>query len=297
MSEMLGRIVTGKVTDENDQNYFVQVDGATFLLNKTEIQKPLKLGSQFKGFAYENETHHMQLTRNAPKVQVDHYAFGTVVRTQHNLGVFVNIGLPNKDIVVSVDDLPTIAEIWPQTGDQLMIAIRVDSKHRMWGVLADEEIFQAIAQPGNKHMMNRDVEVIPYRLKMAGTRVISKGYQLGFVHPSEREREPRLGEPLKARVIGIHQDGSLNLSLKPRAYQAIDDDSAMLYAALQHSQTGSLPFTDKSNPDEIKAYFGLSKGAFKRAVGHLLKDRQIVQKDGQISLVEAAVNDQEHPED
>lgn len=285
MEELLGRIIAGKVTDENEKDYYVQVAGTTFRLDKSEIKKPLKLGSIFKGFAYENEDHDMQITRDAPAVQVDHYGMGTVVRSQRTLGVFVNIGLPNKDIVVSLDDLPDIMELWPQQGDRLMIALREDAKQRLWGVLADGEIYQAIAQPAKKHMQNANVVATAYQLKLVGTRVMTENNELGFIHPSEREKEPRLGEELHARVIGVHEDGTLNLSLRPRTYEAIDDDSAMLLAALEHSEDGHLEFSDKSDPAAIKAYFGISKGQFKRAIGHLLKARKITQHDGQLWLV------------
>ncbi|MGX6428332.1 CvfB family protein [Levilactobacillus yonginensis] len=288
MEELLGRIIAGKVTDENEKDYYVQVAGTTFRLDKSEIKKPLKLGSTFKGFAYENEDHDMQITRNAPAVQVDHYGMGTVVRSQRTLGVFVNIGLPNKDIVVSLDDLPDIMELWPQQGDRLMIALREDAKQRLWGVLADGEIYQAIAQPAKKHMQNANVVATAYQLKLVGTRVMTENNELGFIHPSEREKEPRLGEELHARVIGVHEDGTLNLSLRPRTYEAIDDDSAMLLAALEHSEDGHLEFSDKSDPAAIKAYFGISKGQFKRAIGHLLKARKITQHDGQLWLVAEA---------
>ncbi|MFC6207847.1 CvfB family protein [Levilactobacillus tongjiangensis] len=292
MEELLGRIIAGKVTDENEKDYYVQVAGTTFRLDKSEIKKPLKLGSTFKGFAYENEDHDMQITRDAPAVQVDHYGMGTVVRSQRTLGVFVNIGLPNKDIVVSLDDLPDIMELWPQQGDRLMIALREDAKQRLWGVLADGEIYQAIAQPAKKHMQNANVVATAYQLKLVGTRVMTENNELGFIHPSEREKEPRLGEELHARVIGVHEDGTLNLSLRPRTYEAIDDDSAMLLAALQHSEDGHLEFSDKSDPAAIKAYFGISKGQFKRAIGHLLKARKITQHDGQLWLVSEAEEDE-----
>ncbi|WP_261809235.1 CvfB family protein [Levilactobacillus humaensis] len=285
MEELLGRIVAGKVTDENEKDYYVQVAGTTFRLDKAEIKKPLKLGSVFKGFAYENEDHDMQITRDAPEVQVDHYGFGTVVRTQRTLGVFVDVGLPNKDIVVSLDDLPAMMELWPQQGDRLLIALREDKKQRLWGVLADGDIYQAIGQPAKKKLQNSNVVARAYQLKLVGTRVMTDHYELGFIHPSERETEPRLGEELHARVIGVHDDGTLNLSLRPRTFEAIDDDAAMLLAALEHSGEGYLDFSDKSDPAAIKAYFGISKGQFKRAIGHLLKARKITQHDGQLWLV------------
>lgn len=297
MENVLGRIVAGKVTDENEEDYFVQVAGTTFRLSKSEIKKPLHLGSNFRGFTYENEDHQMAMTRNAPDAQVDHYGWGTVVRNQRQLGVFVNIGLPDKDVVVSLDDLPDMMELWPQKGDRLLVTLREDAKHRLWGVPADMDIFQAIAQPANKHMQNANVTATVFQLKLVGTRVMTEHFELGFIHPSEREREPRLGEQLTARVIGVNDEGTLNLSLKPRAYEAIDDDAAMLLAALEHSQDGHLEFSDKSSPAAIKAYFGISKGQFKRAVGHLLKARRITQRDGALWLVPVTPDDSSTPAD
>ena len=85
-------------------------------------------------------------------------------------------------------------------------------------------------------------------------------------------------------MIGVRDDGSLNLSLRPRAYEAISDDAQMILAALSHSLDHSLPFTDKSSPAEIKAYFGISKGQFKRAVGHLMKAGLVKQSEGKLLL-------------
>lgn len=287
LTALLGRIISGEVTDENDHQYFVQINGLTFRLDKAEIKKPLKHGSQFKGFAYENEQHQLQITREAPQIQVDHFGFGEVVRVQHGLGVFVNIGLPNKDVVVSLDDLPELPALWPQKGDRLMLAIKMDKKGRMWGDLADEGLFRVISQPVTHSLNNKDVKVTAYRLKLAGTMVISDDYHLGFIHPSERDQEPRLGQQMTARVISQYPDGTLKLSLRPRAYEAIGDDALMLLATLQHAPEGKINYTDKSAPEDIKAYFGISKGQFKRAVGHLMKERFAEQHDGYLWLTEA----------
>ncbi len=58
----------------------------------------------------------------------------------------------------------------------------------------------------------------------------------------------------------------------------------MILAAINHTDDKQLPFSDKSTPDSIKDYFGISKGAFKRALGHLLKGQLIEQEDGYIKL-------------
>ena len=284
MNELIAKVLTGKVTDENDDSYFVQIEGTTFTLDKAEIKKPLKLGSMFTGFTYENEQHKLQITRTAPAIRRDHYGFATVVKQHHGLGVFVNIGLPNKDVVVSLDELPTMTDLWPKEGDKLMIDLGVDNKGRIWGHLADEEIFQAISQQPKKVVNNKPIKGIAYRLKMAGTRILTTNYELAFLHPDERIQEPRLGEVVEGRIIGQLRDQTINMTTKPKAYKAIGDDAEMVLAVLQHSADGELPYSDKSDPEDIKTFFGISKGAFKRALGHLLKERLITQEDGKIIL-------------
>lgn len=286
LENILGREIVAKVTDFNDKYIFAQVEGLTFRMTRDELLKAPKVNSSLKGFAYINDNHQLQLTKKVPKVQVDRYAWGTVVSSRKDLGVFVDIGLPNKDIVVSVDDLPELPQLWPQKGDKLMIGLSIDAKDRMWGKLATPEMFQTISGMAKKNMQNKNVTATVYRLKLVGTFVITDDYYLGFIHPSEREVEPRLGEVVKARVIGVKDDGTLNLSTRPRAYEAISDDSQMILMALQHTSAKQLPFTDKSSPDEIKAYFGISKGQFKRAVGHLMKAGLVKQADGFLILNE-----------
>ena len=134
-------------------------------------------------------------------------------------------------------------------------------------------------------MLNHDTYATVYRLKMSGTFVITDDYRLGFIHPSERDQEPRLGQRVKARVIGISSHGSLNLSLKPRAYQAIGEDAQMILTMLEHDINHRLPYTDKTDPSTIRDVFGISKGQFKRAIGHLLKEKLVKQENGQLILV------------
>ena len=288
MNSALGKVVSAVMIDENDQDYFVQPDrnGQTYRLPKAESPQQLHIGGQVQGFVYENEDNQLQMTcQHIPTVQVDHYDYGTVVSVRRDLGVFVDIGLPNKDIVVSLDDLPELKHLWPQPGDRLLMALQVDDKDRIWGQLADDQIYQTISNAPSKRAMNRDVMATVYRLKLNGTHVLTDDYQLGFIHPSERDQEPRLGQRVKARVIGLSSHGSLNLSLKPRAYQAIGEDAAMILTMLKHDLNQRLPYTDKTDPQVIRQVFGISKGQFKRAVGHLLKAGLVEETNGQLLLL------------
>ncbi|KRN88897.1 CvfB family protein [Ligilactobacillus ceti] len=286
MENKIGRVITIKIIDENDKYVFGQHDGETYRLAKEELRSIPKMGANVSGFAYENDKHQLQITKTIPKIGIGKYAFCDVVAVRKNLGVFVDIGLPNKDIVVSCDELPELTHLWPKKNDRLLIGLKVDHKGRLWGDLATEEMFRAISVKADAKLRNKDVTGTVYRLKMVGSYVLTNDYQLGFIHNTERDQEPRLGEVVNARVIGVREDGTMNLSLRPRAYEAISDDAQMLIAALQHNN-GHLPYTDKSSPAEIKAYFGISKGQFKRAVGHLMKAGLVQQIDGELRLNEA----------
>ncbi|MGX7199249.1 CvfB family protein [Enterococcus nangangensis] len=286
MEELLGRVATGLITDENQDYYYVQKNGVTFQLAKAEGAH--QLGESVEGFFYVNQQQHNAFTTVIPKIVVGRYGFGEVKSVRRDLGVFVDIGLPDKEVVVSLDSLSEIKELWPKPGDRLYITLRVDHKNRIWGELATENIilslFKRLPQDGT--WQNKEVTGTVYRLKLAGTFVLTDDFYQAFIHPSERYREPRLGERVTGRVIGVSSHGYLNLSLKPRSYEVIDNDALMLLTFLERAQDHKIPFTDKSDPEAIKDQFGISKGQFKRAIGHLLKAKKIKQEEGYTILLE-----------
>lgn len=284
MNELLGTVFTGMVTDENERYYFVQKNGQTFRLTKKEGNHGL--GEAVKGFAYLNQKQEAVFTTEIPKIRKGHYAFAPVTEVRRDLGVFVDIGLADKDIVVSLDELPSLHELWPKKGDRLMIALAVDKKNRIWGTLAEEKNFQSLKKIANEEMKNKDIAGIVYRLKLVGTYLLTDDYHIGFIHPSERYTEPRLGQYISGRVIGVRPDGVLNISLKPRAYEAISDDAAMIYAYLKQKPAQEMPYTDKSSPEDIKQLFGISKAQFKRALGSLMKQGLVSQEEGVTKLIQ-----------
>lgn len=283
MRELLATTFTGIVVDENEQFYFVQKNGITFRLKKEEGTHAI--GEAVEGFGYLNQKQEPALTTTIPTVRIGSYGFGTVTGTRRDLGVFVDVGLPDKDVVISLDELPTMRELWPKKEDRVMVTLKVDSKDRIWGELADEKVFKAMAKRGNAEMQNQNLTGHVYRLKLAGTYILTDDLYIGFIHPSERFQEPRLGEKVVGCVIGVRPDGVLNLSLKPRSHEVISDDALMILTFLERANDHQIPFTDKSSPDEIKQTFGISKAQFKRALGHLMKQKLIKQEDGKTILI------------
>ncbi len=82
----------------------------------------------------------------------------------------------------------------------------------------------------------------------------------------------------------MKEDGKLNLTAQKKAYLQMDEDAESVFSVIEEF-AGVLPFDDKASPEVIKREFGLSKAAFKRAVGHLLKEKKIEIRDGRIHIV------------
>lgn len=276
MNDLLAKTITGLIRDENDHSYFVQKDGFIFNLPKEEGEH--EVGQMVTGFAYTDMKQKLRLTTNPISAGLDSYGWGQVTDIRRDLGVFLDIGLPDKEVVVSLDLLPELKELWPKKGDKLYVRLEIDSKERMWAIPAQPEVFQEMSDPAYNNMQNQNWPAIVYRLKMNGTFVyLPENNMLGYIHPSERYNEPRLGQVLDARVIGFREvDRTLNLSLKPRSFEMLENDAQMILTYLE-SNGGFMTLNDKSNPDDIKATFGISKGQFKKALGGLMKAKKIKQ--------------------
>ena len=281
---IIGQTISAIIVEESERFYFLQKGEDLLRLDTTEGVHAL--GDVVTGFVYVDKDEPRRLTTLEQKATNEQYGWGTVTAVRKDLGAFVDTGLPGKDVVVSLDDLPLEKDQWPKVGDQLYVKLIVDRKERIWGHLAWHEDFWNLAGPGYDNMQNQDLRAIVYRNKESGTFVyLPDNNMLGFIHPSERFAIPRVGQELQVRVIGFRkEDRSLNLSAKPRAYEMLDADSQMILAYLQ-SMGGKMAFNDKSNPDEIKATFGISKGQFKKALGGLMKAKKIKQSPEGTELI------------
>lgn len=280
MESILANIITAMVIDKNEKNVFVQKDGTTIKVVDINPEN-YEVGDMVEGFVYMDKKDDYVMMTEIPKVNLENYGWGEVVEVSRDLGVFVDVGWENKDLLVSLDDLPILKNVWPRKGDQLYITLAVDDKDRMWGKLVEYNDMLASRKAASGEMHNDDVKGIVVNSLKAGSYVELEGGYLGFVHPSERDREPRLGETVEARVIGVREDAVLYLSLLPRAHEVLDEDASMLYEILKRADNHRIPYNDKSKPEAIREYFAISKGQFKRAVGRLMKEDLVKQdKEG-----------------
>jgi uncharacterized protein len=266
------------VDHEVPYGFFLSNDVDRVLLHHSEITEEIEVGETVKVFLYHDKDVRLTATMRIPKVQVGTYGWAEVVDKREDLGVFVNIGLP-KDILVSADDLPKFLSLWPEPGDYLFLTLNRDKQDRLYGRLATENIIEQVSRRASKGMLNAKIQGRVYRLLKVGTFFLSEqGYRC-FVHENERKQEPRLGELVEARVIDVKDDGNINASFLPLKQEKMHDDAEVVLSYL-HQRNGAIPFWDKSQPDEIKERFNMSKASFKRAIGKLMKENKVYQEEG-----------------
>ena len=118
-----------------------------------------------------------------------------------------------------------------------------------------------------------------YNITDRGLFLLTTERYIAFIDHKEVPESPRVGETVEARVTYIRPDGRLNASLRPVKAEALEEDSEKLLMFLQQHD-GKMPYSDSSAPALIKGKFHISKGAFKRALGHMQKAGLIYQSDG-----------------
>ncbi|MCC8990982.1 MAG: RNA-binding virulence regulatory protein CvfB, partial [Staphylococcus sp.] len=270
--DIVGSIEFLEVTGLQGSTYMLKgPNGEQVKLNQSEVNEEdeLQKGEEYSFFIYPNRSGELFATQNMPDITKDKYDFAKVLKVDRD-GARVDVGLP-REVLIPWEDLPKVKTLWPEAGDQLLVTLRIDSQNQMFARLASEGIVDNMYTPINDDSkQNEMLEARPYRVLRVGSFLLStEGYKI-FVHESERKAEPRLGELVTVRIIGHNERGELNGSFLPLAHERLDDDGQVIFDLLVEYD-GELPFWDKSSPEAIKEVFNMSKGSFKRAIGHLYK--------------------------
>ncbi|GER67447.1 hypothetical protein BpJC7_00550 [Weizmannia acidilactici] len=273
-----GTVAELRVVREAPFGYFLSNGTEEVLLHHRDIAEPFDPEEVQTVFLYQDHQGRLAATMTIPEIQLGTYGWAEVAGLKEKLGVFASIGI-RKDMLISIDDLPTHRSLWPEKGDRLYITLQLDKHGRLFGKLAGENIVRSMAKKATKEMWNKNVTGHVYRLMKTGSFMITDGGYIGFIHESQRKQEPRLGQKVEGRVIDIKEDGTINVSLLGRAHEEIDRDAERILAYMD-SRGGKMPYWDKSMPEEISARFGISKAAFKRALGRLMKNGTVYQEEG-----------------
>ncbi|WLD91525.1 S1 RNA-binding domain-containing protein [Alkalihalobacillus sp. AL-G] len=244
-------------------------------LHKSEAPDDIQENQKLNVFLYQDHQGRLAATATMPFIDMNSVAWLEVVGVQRKLGVFVNIGI-KKDVLLSKDDLPYDWDNWPKEGDKLYCGLKLDKRGRLFADLATYEEFETLSETAPDTIRNQYLEGYVYRFNEVGAFILTDDRYIAFLHEDEADKKVRLGQRVQVRVTFIREDGRINVSFKAPKEIAYEEDAQKLLDYLSEHD-GFMPFHDKSSPEEIKQQFQLSKAAFKRALGKLMKDKKVEQ--------------------
>lgn len=278
ITESLGHVISLTVARKTEFGYFLTDGEGDVLLHKNEAGKEYEIDEEVEVFIYNDSSGRMAATSRIPLITEGQYGWVKVVDVRNDLGVFLDIGI-QKDLLLGKDDLPVVKDVWPDVGDMIYSTLRVNRNGRLYAKMASEQIISEISIAATEKQLNKNIQGHVYRTAKVGTWIITaEGYR-GFIHESERKVEPRLGQKVEGRIVDVKTDGTINVSLLPRKHEAQSSDADVILDYL-NARNGAMPYWDKSMPEDIEERFNMSKGAFKRALGKLMKDGKVYQENG-----------------
>ncbi|OMD05832.1 RNA-binding protein [Paenibacillus odorifer] len=290
MSLIAGTTVTLHVEREvSPYGFFLNAGDQDVMLHYTELTEKVKAGDKVEVFIFFDTEDRLAATMKKPFLTLGEMALLEVADIHPRLGCFLEMGL-GRQLLLPIRELPELPELRPQVGDYVFAIMEHDKQGRLRAKLAGEQELAPLALPAPESWMGQTVTARVYKPLQMGTFVLVDAGVLGFgiigmVHSSERSRLLRLGEQFEARVSHIREDGRVNLSMGLRKEVGMDVDSAALLEFLNARPGGAMPYSDATPPDIIKQRFGISKSAFKRALGKLMKEGHITQKENWTYLV------------
>lgn len=245
------------------------------LLPAKQVPKDTKEGDCLEVFIYKDSKDRLIATTKEPMLKVGQTAVLKVVQVT-KIGAFLDWGL-EKDLLLPYHE----QTLRVREGEECLVALYVDKSSRLCATM---KVYHYLSTrtpyvPGDQ-VKGRVYEVSDN----FGVFVAVDDKYSALIPAREAKGKYRPGMILDLRVTEVKEDGKMNVSDRQKAYLQIDKDAELVMKVIEEF-AGVLPFDDKVSPEVIQREFGLSKNAFKRAVGHLLKEQKIEIKDRRIYAV------------
>ena len=244
------------------------------LLPRKQVPKGAGVGDALSCFVYRDSDDRLIATLQKPLITVGQIA-SLPVKDVTGIGAFLDCGL-ERDLFLPFKE--QTAKV--QKGRSYPVRMYVDKTGRL---AASMRIYEYL-RTDPPYKKGDHVRGTVYQVRPGfGAFVAVDDRYSGLVHASELYDRVAVGDTLELRVIRVRDDGRMDLSLRDTIPQQMSEDAEMV-ADVIRSYGGCLPFTDKADPERIRDEFGLSKNAFKRAVGRLLKEGRIEIGEKSITL-------------
>ncbi len=263
----VGQYNTLKVVKDVDFGFYLDGgEAGEILLPSRYVPAGLKPGDDLKVFIYHDSENRLIATTLEPKGVVGEIAFMEVVDITPP-GAFLDMGLM-KHIFVPVSQ----QESRMKKGESYLVKIYLDEKT---GRIAATEKFSN--QISNYELSVKELEpvdIIVFEKTDIGYKVIINSKHLGVLHYNEVFRDIDYGEKLKGFIKTIRPENKIDVSLGERGYKRVEGEEEKILRLLKEND-GYLPYHDKSAPEEIHEFFGVSKKTFKMTIGSLYKQHKI----------------------
>ena len=237
-----------------------------------QVPEGTKEGDKLEVFVYKDSQDRLISTVKEPLLQVGQTAVLKVVQVT-KIGAFLDWGL-EKDLLLPYHE----QTLKVREGEDCLVALYVDKSGRLCATM---KVYKYLSTR-TPYVIGDTVKGRVYEISdNFGVFVAVDDKYSALIPAREAKGKYRPGKILELRVTEVKEDGKMNVSDRKPAYQQINEDAECVFEVINEF-AGVLPFDDKASPEVIQREFGLSKAAFKRAVGHLLKEGKIEIKDRRI---------------
>ncbi len=237
------------------------------LLPKRFVPREAKVGDVLEVFVYHDSEDRLIATTQKANASVGEIALLRVVSVTQQ-GAFLDWGLM-KDLFV-----PRSKQLMGmRVGGEYLVKLYIDEQTGR--TAATEKIEHHISNENLTVKENDPVHLTAYRQTDIGWVVIINYIHEGVLHANEVYRDIKVGDQFEGYIKTIRPDNKIDVVLGKQGYQNRVEDEAGKIMRLLFENNGYLPYHDKSDPEEIYSFFGMSKKVFKMTTGKLYKERKI----------------------
>lgn len=257
--------------------YLAEGEGASekVLLPQKEVTEDAKIGTKLEVFLYKDSKDRLIATKRTPMMQIGEIAQLTV-KEVGKIGAFLDWNLEKDLLLPFKEQTKRVRE-----GEKVLVALYIDKSSRLCATM---KVYPYLCK-NSPYKKDDHVSGIVYEVsKEFGAFVAVDGKYSGLIQAKESGDHYHSGDQVELRVTGVKPDGKLDLSAREKAYLQIDEDAEAVMGVIEEFE-GVLPFNDKVSPEIIQREFGLSKNAFKRAVGRLLRQGRIEITENRIKKI------------
>lgn len=257
--------------------YLNDEEGVTeqsILLPKKQVPEGAQVGDRISVFVYKDSRDRPIATTSHPLITMGHLAV-LKVKEITDIGAFLDWGLEKDLFLPYKEQTKKVHE-----GEEVLVSLYIDKSSRLCATM---KVYHYLKTNSPYIVGDMVTGVVYEQSDNFGVFVAVDGQYSGLIPKQEAQGNYKVGEELTFRVTQVREDGKLNLSAKQKAHIQLHEDAQSVYEIIQDFE-GVLPFDDKASPEIIQREFGLSKNAFKRAVGHLLKEEKIELKNHKIYI-------------